>query len=66
MSHLKVQTVVSHDGIGCTCIQNTERVIIKNTIDYSSAKFSLTYKFKFAECCSYCYMHRLYHAYCLP
>lgn len=70
MSHLKVQPLVSHDGIGCTRIQTTERVIIKNTIDYSSAKFSLSIKllskFKFAECCSYCYMHQLYHAYCLP
>lgn len=70
MSHLKVQPLVSHDGIGCTHIQTTERVIIKNTIDYSSAKFSLNikllHKFKFAECCSYCCMHQLYHAYCLP
>lgn len=70
MSHLKVQPLVSHDGIGCTRIQTTERVIIKNIIDYSSAKFSLSIKllskFKFAECCSYCYMHQLYHAYCLP
>lgn len=40
MSHLKVQPLVSHDGIGCTHIQTTERVIIKNTHLQSSASES--------------------------
>lgn len=44
MSHLKVQPLVSYDRISCTHIQTTEMVIIKNTIDYSSAKFSLSIK----------------------
>lgn len=44
MFHLKVQPLVSQDRISYTDIQTTEMVIIKNAIDYSSAKFSLSIK----------------------